>query len=84
MFLHQISGHRWSATSELSAVVIVKDDTTSIQVGLSPEEMVELEALAQRVFTRHQAGLSAKMAQPLETNLLAAPIEEASFDEVPF
>lgn len=87
MFIHQISGHRWSAKGELTSFVTVKDETTSIQVELSSEEKAELEALAERVFARHQAGLAAKMAQPLETNLLAppeAPIEEADFDEVPF
>ena len=87
MYLYQVSGYRYAATSEMNATVVVKDDGSQISITMLPEEVRELEALGERIFMRNQAALAAKMAQPLETNLLAAPtppapIEEAVFTDV--
>lgn len=86
MFLYQVYATRYSASSKLSAHIVVKDESAQIQIELSDEEKSELDMLGQRVFARHQAALAAKMAQPLEVFQLPAPepIEEADYTEVQF
>lgn len=87
MHLYQIHAVRYSATSKLEGSVTVKDTSTQTVIQLSAEEAAEFEAVANRVFLRHQSALVAKMQLPLETNLLTAPkaplIEDADFTEVP-
>lgn len=85
MFLYQVFGTRYSAKSTMTANIQVKDESSSIQVDLNAQEIADLEALANRVYARHQAALIEKMRKPLETNLLAAPtsgIIDADFAEV--
>lgn len=84
MFLYQVYAIRYSASSKLSAHIIVKDETAHIQIELTADEQAQLDRIGEAVFTRHQATLAAKMAKPLETMQLPAPVEDADFEEVIF
>jgi len=71
MFLYQIHANRWSATAALSGSITVKDEATSVQIELTPDEAAELDGFGSRVFARQQNALIAQMRKPLETALLA-------------
>jgi len=87
MFLYQTHAVRWSAKSTFEATATFKDEGIDIAIKFTQEEAAELDALASRVYARHQLAISQNLLKPLETNFLPAPevpfIEDADFSEAP-
>jgi len=83
MFIRQLYLVTYSVSNPLTGHITVKDDETGIKtdLNLTADEVAQIFPVLERAYARHQQDLVRKMAAPLETMMLAPPIE-AEFTEV--
>ena len=84
MYIHQLYMSSYSPSDALSGNFTVRNDSSEIKINLTLEESLEITSILELAYSRKQARLVSEASAPLQTNLLAAPIPEADYSEVPF